>query len=138
MRAEGLSEKSGLNIFVYFSSPAGSRPSFLDRLHQLLPEAQPEVFVSLEDFKRRLRRPKNDSSITIVFSPSREDLSALGSVREYLGKVHLLLVLPDQEAATLALAHRLLPSFITYVDSDFTELLSVVNKLWDSVRDEKK
>jgi hypothetical protein len=138
MRTEGLDDKRGLNVFVYLSSPAAASPSFLDPLRQLLPEARPEVFESLEELKQRLRRPKNDSSIMIVFSPSREDLSALGSVRDFLGKVHLLLVLPDQEETTLALAHRLLPSFISYVDSDFKELLSVVNKLWHSGQDEEK
>ncbi len=88
-----------------------------------------EVFDTQAGFIKRLRQPKDDSLIAILFDPSNEDLESMGGVREYLVNVSLLLVLSDQDPLTLALAHRLLPSYITYVDSDLSQLLSVIGKL---------
>lgn len=127
-----------MSLIVYLPGFTEKGSALLEGLKRLPPGTVVDVFESRPEFTRRLRRPHDDVSIAVLFDPSHEDLDRLRDVREFLDRVHLLLVLADQDPQTLALAHRLLPSFITYVDSDIGQLLSVIRKLLPSVQEARK
>jgi DNA-binding NarL/FixJ family response regulator len=118
-----------MNLFAYLPSISEKGRCFLDDVRLLPSEIRVEVFDSRAGFIRRLRQPKEDSLIVVLFDPSHEDLESLRNARQLLVNVPLLIVLADQDALTMALAHRLLPSYITYVDSDPSQLFSVISKL---------
>jgi hypothetical protein len=118
-----------MDLFIYLPTVSEKGRRFLDLVGQLPSGVDKEVFDTRGGFTKRLRQPKDHGLITILFNPSREDLEEMGSAREFLTNIPLLLVLSDQEPETLALAYRLLPSYITYVDSDLSQLLAVVRKL---------
>jgi hypothetical protein len=46
-----------------------------------------------------------------------------------MSAVRLVLVLPDEEDETIALAHGLRPRFVTYADGDYSELREVLQKM---------
>jgi hypothetical protein len=117
------------NLFIYLPAVSERSHRFLDLVRQLPSGVNTEVFEKRGEFIGRLRQPKDNGLITILFDPSREDLEGMDVARQFLSDVPLLLVLSDQEPETLALAYRLLPSYITYVDSDLSQLLAVVKKL---------
>ncbi len=118
-----------MKLFIYLPSFSEKSRRFLDGVRLLPSEISAEVFDSLVGFIKRLRQPKDDPLIVALFDPSHEDLESVRSARQFLVNVPLLLVLPDQDALTMALAHRLLPSYIAYVDSDLSQLFSVISKL---------
>ena len=124
-----------MDLIVYLPGSKESGSPLLDGLKRLPPGTVVEVFESRPEFIKRLRRPHDGVSIAVLFDPSREDLDRLRDLREFLDNVHILLVLSDQDPPTMALAHRLLPSFITYVDSDIGQLLSVIRKLLPAVQE---
>jgi hypothetical protein len=49
--------------------------------------------------------------------------------------VRIILVLPDTEEQTIAMAHRLRPRFLTYIDSNIAALGTVVSKMCEDTRD---
>ncbi|MCD6199973.1 MAG: hypothetical protein J7K15_15635, partial [Deltaproteobacteria bacterium] len=51
------------------------------------------------------------------------------SVRDLIWDLRLILILPDREAGTIAKGHILRPRFLTYLDSDFTEVAAVLKKM---------
>jgi len=118
-----------MNLFIYLPGFSEKSQPFLNGLRRLPSEISVEVFDTRAAFIRRLRQPKDDSLVAVLFDPSHEDLESMRNARQLLVNVPLLLVLDDQDMLTMALAHRLLPSYITYVDSDMSQLFSVIIKL---------
>jgi hypothetical protein len=127
-----------MNLIIYLPGTSEKGRRLLDDMRQLHHGINLEVFDTAAGFVRRLRQPKDDSLIVVLFDPTHEDLEGLRNVREFLVNVPLLLVLSDQDVLTMALAHRLLPSYITYVDSDMAQLFSVIRKLLPAGQEARK
>lgn len=60
---------------------------------------------------------------------SREELSKLFLIRALSSDVRIILVLPDTEEETIAMAHRSRPRYLTYINSNFLGLATVVSKM---------
>jgi hypothetical protein len=127
-----------MNLFVYLPAFSEKSRRFLDGVRLLSSEISVEVFDTRAGFIRRLRQPKDDSLVAVFFDPSHEDLESVRNAREFLVNVPLLLVLSDQDELTMTLAHKLLPLYITYVDSDLSQLFSVVRKLLPAAEEARK
>ena len=127
-----------MNLFIYVATVSEKGRHFVAAASELPSGVEMEIFETKAGLIRRLRQPKDGASVVILFDPSREDLGALEVIRQFLGNIPLLLVLSDQDPETLALSHRLLPSYITYVDSDLSQLLAVVRKLLPTDQEVRK
>jgi hypothetical protein len=127
-----------MNLFIYLPAVSEKGRRLLESARLLPPGINAEVFDTRSALVRRLRQPKEDSLIVVLFDPSHEDLEGLRNARELLVGVPLLLVLSDQDVPTMALAHRLLPSYISYVDSDMGQLFSVIRKLLPADHEARK
>ena len=132
------SDESMMNLLIYQPSVSEKGRRFLDGVDQMPPGVKVEVFDTRAAFIRRLRQPKDQAAIVIIFEPSHEDLEEVRNARQSLVNVPLLLVLSDQDVATMTLAHRLLPSYITYMDSNPSQLFSVINKLLPAGQEARK
>jgi hypothetical protein len=88
-----------------------------------------EVFSDLPSFAARVRRPKESLSVALIWNPTKEELREIGAMKHFLEGVKVLLVLPDQEAETVALAHRILPAYISYLDEGIFEIVPVLKRL---------
>lgn len=118
-----------MNVLFYMARPGGGGEELLGALPLLVPQKAVETFFDLEGFSERIRRPREPASIAIIWNPEKEDLRRIGAMRDLLRGGRTLIVLPDQEKETVALAHGLLPAFITYVGDGNSEVLSVLRKL---------
>ena len=54
--------------------------------------------------------------------------------RGLLTETYVILVIPDRGKGTIALAHRLLPRFLSQKDSEFTDLKVVLNRMYNNAR----
>jgi hypothetical protein len=127
-----------MNLFIYLPAVSEKGRRLLESVRLLPPGINAEVFDTRSALVGRLRQPKEDSLIVLLFDPSHEDLDGLRKARELFVGVPLLLVLSDQNVPTMALAHRLLPSYISYVDSDMAQLFSVIRKLLPADHEARK
>jgi hypothetical protein len=120
-----------MNLFLYLPRPGGRENELLSAVAPFVSQGCLEVFSDLQSFAVRMRRPKDALSIALISNPTREDLRQIGSMRDFLSGVRILLVLPDQNKETIALAHKIFPTFITYIDEDISEIVSVLKHLTD-------
>lgn len=119
-----------MNLLLYTTASQ----EVMERVRTMLEPSVPdgitlEVHRTINDLSRRLRQPKEDATVAILLIASREDLLDLFSIRHLFRDVRIVLVLPDLEDQTIALAHRLRPRYLTYIDSYFPALATVVNKM---------
>jgi hypothetical protein len=55
-----------------------------------------------------------------------------------LTEIYIIMVIPDGEKETLALAHLLLPRFLSRTESDFVDLRVVLAKMYAHTQDAAK
>jgi len=123
-----------LYIFAYLPRAPEEGHEFLNAVAPIVAEGRLEVYYDLQRFTARIRRPKDPSSVAIVWDPTQEDLRDIGAMRPLLEGMRTLLVLPDEDAETVVLAPKLLPAYIAYIDDGITEIVSVLERLAASAR----
>jgi len=118
-----------MNLFVYMPSPGNKGERLMADLLPLTSPGSLEVFTDLPSFAARVRRPKDQGSVVLVYGPTHDDLRGLAELRECLKWTRILLALPDQSEETISLSHKLFPTYIGYVDNGLTGFVSIVRQL---------
>lgn len=74
---------------------------------------QVEVLASADDLAPRLQRPRSQCLLCLALAPTPPDLARLLEAAPLLQGIPLVLVLPDEQPATLAQALRLRARYVT-------------------------
>jgi hypothetical protein len=124
---------AGTMNLIFFMPRRGNRgDELVSAVAPLVSKGSLELFPDIRSFGNRLRRPKDAHSIALIWDPTAEDLREIVSMRDLLTGVRTVLALPDESAETVALAHKILPAFISYVDDGLFEVVSVLERLTGS------
>jgi hypothetical protein len=124
-----------MNLFFYIARPGGREEQLLGAVAPIVSRGSLEVFRNFRSLVERVRRPKESFSAAVIFNPTNEDLRKLVSIRDFLDETRVLLILPDQEEETIALAHRIFPTYIAYLDGDISGVVSVLKRLAEAQGD---
>jgi hypothetical protein len=119
-----------MDVILYV--PNSGQDDIRQRVEGLIPEKRVKVYKTLEGLLERLHRPIDPETILIIVASSREKLSEVSPLRRILGDFRTIVVVPDQEPATVALAHKLRPRFLTYANSGLGDLVAVLQKMIES------
>jgi hypothetical protein len=88
-----------------------------------------EAVQTIESLKNRLRRLPKGIDIAILIAKDREQLREFVSMKDFLDGVSIILILPDQDRETISQATKLYPSFISFIDSDFSLVSDVLGNM---------
>jgi hypothetical protein len=127
-----MEEAEKMEIILY--APNSDQNDIRQRIEGLIPEKRLKIYRTLEGLSERLHRPIDPETIMIIVASSREKLSEVSPLRRILGDVRTVVVVSDQEPATVALAHQLRPRFLTYANSNLDDLAAVLQKMIESDR----
>jgi len=116
-----------MEVILY--APDSGQDGVQERIGGLIPQKRVKVYRTLEGLAERLHRPIDPETVLIIVTYSREKLLEVSPLRQVLGDVRTVVVAPDQEPTTVALAHQLRPRFLTYVNGDFNDLGAVLQKM---------
>jgi hypothetical protein len=98
-------------------------------LEKSFPGLDIEVYRTIDGLSARLRRPKDDALVAVLLAESRKELLDFLSLLNLFRDIRIILIIPDRNQETIALAHQLRPNFLCYKNSDFTEFIAVLNKM---------
>jgi len=87
------------------------------------------VYRSIEELAHGLHRLYDHDTIVLLRARDREELLRIVSLRDLLQGLRVILLLPDREEETISLAHRLRPRFLSNSESDFSDTMSVLQKM---------
>jgi len=111
----------------------GSMDDVLGVVESVVPRENIEVFGDLQSLSARLRGPsdlQDDEAVVVILFPANpDDLQEILSIRHLLENVRTIVVAPNQETDTVAMAHMLRPRFLTYAGEDLRTLTSVLYKM---------
>jgi len=115
---------------LFYAKRNDASENRLDKaIRSVAPGGAIERFVSLEDFRERLRRIVEPDSIMVLAAVDRQELLKMQALQEMLTEIFIILVLPDREESTIKLAHHLRPRFLSQIEDDFTDLSQIVAKM---------
>ena len=98
-------------------------------LKDLVPADRVEVCRSIEELTRRLQRLYDQNTIVILQAQDKQQLARMVSLRDVFQGFRIILLVPDREEETIVLAHRLRPRFLSTSESDFSDVMSVLQKM---------
>lgn len=87
------------------------------------------VVRSIENLLRILRQPLNGVAAAIIFDASEQELNSLLPFKELLIRMPVILVLGNSNRETVAKGHSLRPRFVTFADSDLSDVRDVLQKM---------
>ncbi len=115
---------------IFYSPASGSPEERLQRvIKAVVPGWEGAVFRSIDDLLERLLQPKNDLAVALLLAEKKGDIEGLLSLGNLFRTMRIILVAPDRDKETIAAAHLLRPRLLTYMDSDFTDVSTVLTKI---------
>ena len=118
-----------MDLFVYSTASEENQKRLEDSLKVFAPRGKIEVFRSFDDFSQRLKLPVPSESIVVLAPGSPHELQEILSRIDLLHGLRLIVIAPDHEVETTAIAHQLRPRYLTYFNGDFEHLAAVLHKM---------
>jgi len=125
-----------MNVFFLSSSKDDTAKRLLRVLEHLLPKKNIKYFRTVNELKENLRKPLPEMALVVILKVNKERLLELLPLKELFENESIILILHKKDDETVALGHRLRPRFVTYSDSDFLDVASVLIKLKERARNE--
>jgi hypothetical protein len=118
-----------MKVLLYARGPAETGNQLQNFLETHVPGCKTEVYRTIEGLAERLKAPHEGGVVAVLRADNREDLMALLSIRLGLQNVRTILLAPDREDTTIALAHQLRPRFLSYINNDLDNVSAVLEKM---------
>ena len=109
------------------SEPLGKNLELL--IQNQLSEIQIDTMNSISDLSRKLCRPLNRISVIVIFVRCENDIRKLLTLKSLFDNIRLILVLPDRTREMMGLGLQLNPCFISFLENDLLDIISVLEKI---------
>jgi hypothetical protein len=118
-----------MNIVYYCPVTDGTFRKMKRIIEIMFPSEKYKILYSLKIMEDHLRSSLADDFIIILQISGFAELQEVTLLKELLIDHRIILILPDDDPVTAALAHTLRPRLITYRDSDFLDVAEVITRL---------
>ncbi len=98
-------------------------------IHLQLPEEDINIYNSIDQLSKTLRQPLNKVSVMILLIRSTDELVQFNLMKRLFDNIRVILILPDRRKNTLQLGHKLKTSFVSCIDSDLQDVVSVLRQI---------
>ena len=118
-------------VFFYAREQRDTERRLRGVIDVLVPRDEIEVCRSVPELAQKLGRPKINGTRTLVVlvSSSLKDLEDLLSIHDLFDGAFVIMVLPEDDPESIALAHKMRSRFITYRASSFADVAGVAAKV---------
>jgi hypothetical protein len=115
---------------IYFNSVNND---FSERLQKVLEETVSERKIerchSMERFTGMLCRSNRGQTIVILLITAITEFYEIFSIRALLKDIRVILILPDRTSEVVSAGYKVHPRYISFIDSDLSELAGVLKKM---------
>jgi hypothetical protein len=88
-----------------------------------------EIIDSLQCLTKQMSEPLNHVSVIIAWIHKKNELENLFDLLPLIKTARVILVLPDRKQQTILIGIKLNPSFISYQDNNFEDIITVLKKI---------
>ncbi|OGQ87471.1 MAG: hypothetical protein A2512_01080 [Deltaproteobacteria bacterium RIFOXYD12_FULL_56_24] len=117
-----------MRVIVY-SREKKAALDLVEAIHSLVPATKVESCASFPLCEAMLVETGTGGVVMVALVADREELASLFLFRERFMDIQLILILPEDSAATICLGHRLQPRFVGFRDNGFRDVAAVAMRL---------
>jgi hypothetical protein len=88
-----------------------------------------EFCYSVAGLLQRFRLGRSDLAVVILFASDRTHLAEFLSIGDWLNDLRTILILPDRDSDTITQGLTLRPRYLTFADTDFSDVSAVLAKM---------
>ena len=118
-----------MKIFFYWKNSPVDCERFQNVVDTFHFDGEKMIFNSIDGLWDRLRAEMNNDIIVVILAVDNTELAEVHSLRSFLHDFRLILILPDLDDSTISKGFECYPRFVSYINSDFTDVISVLNKM---------
>ncbi len=118
-----------MDLFIYSTVSEEYQKRLEDLFRTVFPKEEIRIYRTFDDLSQRLKLPGQVASVAVLAPGSREQLLHILSRRDLLRDLRTIVIAPDHEDETVAIAHRLRPRYLTHINGDFGDLAAVLRKM---------
>lgn len=107
-------------------------------IHTQAPEIQVKIYNSIEQLSQTFRQPLNNVSVVILLITSKDELVKFNLMNALFDNIRVILILPDRQKDMLALGLKLKTSFVSYIDNDLQDVVSVLRQIFKISKENKQ
>jgi len=125
-----------MNILLYSSEKSDITTRLQDSIAPLPFVDRVMRYRCLADLADRFSSPEPLPEVIVLSAINVQEVDAFFDFRFRLKNGFLILILPDSEDFIVVRSYQLYPRFITYQDSDFSDIQAVLKRIqrWNQVR----
>ena len=116
---------------VYTPSINELERRFLALLEMAIPRKRFEVCYSIGELSTRLGMPLSNVKVAVFFAVTRTEITRILSLGDLMANVKSILVLSDEDKDTMIKAHTLRPRYVTWIDRDLIDVVTVTKRMVD-------
>ena len=88
-----------------------------------------DIYCRMGCLSDRLKQLGHGVTTAVLLATSKEELMRIYALKDLFDGIRKIIILPDGEQVTISLAHKLYPRFLSYIDSDFSDVAAVLKKM---------
>jgi len=116
---------------VYTPSINELERRFLALLEMAIPRKRFEVCYSIGELSTRLGMPLSNVKVAVFFAVTQTEITRILSLGDLMANVKSIIVLSDEDKDTIAKAHTLQPRYVTWIDCDLIDVVTVTKRMVD-------
>jgi hypothetical protein len=124
-----MNGKRTMSVLIYASEHGQADERFELDVVRRVPFGIQQRFHTVEDLVQGLRETRGDERLLVCLARSSRELAGLCAVSRFIERVRLILIVPDQERETIAMAHSLYPRFLGFMDNGYAEVGEVLARM---------
>lgn len=118
-----------MRIILYTNNHHGALEPLRKSIRAQVEDIQVESISSKRVLFEKLGRPLNNISVLVSLASSTVEINHLLSLNPLFDNTKLILILGDRSREMVNIGLQLTPSFISYSDSDFMDVISVLKTI---------
>ena len=117
-----------MDILVFTNPKDVSKERFFHKISKV-PALSPKFVLEHGRFESLLMRHAVACRVIVFFTYDQDDLTWALSLKEHLAGTRVIMVLHKIDAKTVKQGLSIAPCFMTYVKSDFSDIIAVLKKI---------
>ena len=118
-------------LIVYTPSENELERRFFALLEMAIPKKKFEICHSIGELSARLSMPLLNVKVVVLFAVTRTEITRILMLGDLMADVKSIIILADEDKDTMAKAHKLRPRYVTWLDCDPIDIVSVIKRMVD-------
>lgn len=119
-----------MKLILYFNGQCNAMDKLEKMITNQIPAIKGKSIQTRLNLIQEFTRPYHQIDIFIIFVTDLEEITNLVSEKQLFDSTKIILILPSRYNKIAELGIQLMPSYICYDDSDFTDIIAVLKKIY--------